>query len=238
LEIYVMASRTELGDLFGSKTPYINEIMVPEQLVSISNPFVIDKNGNTETDGMGPDEHKQIVKNIKVQAPLPEAITFSIGNEVNETFDFFKIKSKLIQTFGGSANLNFDRGISERQYWRSIINQEFTIEMKFDAYYSGKVDVVLPIKRLLLMASPVENNAFGGTVIKDLDAFWSGPPRVNVAFGSLIKFSSVWIKNVTPTFSNKLDNNFDPMSATVSVTLITQDPVGYRNIFTDMKYDL
>ena len=83
--------------------------------------------------------YKDIMRTLEtegVRAPLPETFSISTGNEVNQLFDIFKFGTKIAQ-FSGLVNANYDRGFSERNYWRSIENQELTVELEFNAYYSS-----------------------------------------------------------------------------------------------------
>lgn len=162
--------------------------------------------------------------NIQVRAPLPESIPFLVANETNETFDFLKIRSKLVQVASGGAEINIDRGIAERQFWRGIINQELTYELNFEAYYSGEIDVVIPIKNLLMMSAPVEKSA---TIV---GRYWSAPNNPEIIVGDLYTLNEVLIKNVNVTYGNKIDRAGNPISAVVSITLITRDPMGRNGI--------
>ena len=171
------------------------------------------------------------VKSIRVKTPLPETITFGIGNEINQTWDFMKFKSAIIQTAAPSIGKNFDRGISERFFWRSIENKEITLELNFAAYYSGLIDVVQPINDLMVLGAPIESSFTGGpNDLIYIDAFWNAPPLITVYVGKLLYFTNAIIKDITVAFSNKLDNEFYPMSAQVSVTFITSDPIGYAGL--------
>jgi len=174
-----------------------------------------------------------------VKAPLPESIQFFTSNEVNETFDFFKMRSKLLQTFSQGAEINIDRGLAERSFWRSINNQDITFELNFDMYYSGEVDVVLPIKRLLLMSSPIEKQskaiaerteAFGVPGAENLGNYWAAPTNPKIIVGDIYQLEEVLIKNVNVTYSNKIDRDGNPISAVASITIITREPMGRETI--------
>jgi hypothetical protein len=170
-----------------------------------------------------------------VKAPLPDSIPFFTSNEVNETFDFFKMRSKLLQTFSQGAEINIDRGLAERSFWRSITNQDITFELNFDMYYSGEVDVVLPVKRLLLMSSPIEKQSkaiaertevFNIEGAENLGNYWSAPSNPKIIVGDIYQLEEVLIKNVNVIYSNKIDRDGNPISAVVSITVITREPLG------------
>src|SRR4030066_442743 len=229
-------------------TTYVENTLKTDQLVIFQNTtyktakewYEWDWGGGNEPrtrgDEMGPKNHIEKNRGVRVSAPLPENIPFAVGNEVNEIFDFLKIRSKAVQLLtGGAVRTNIDRGLAERQFWRGIINQDISVDLNFNAYYSGKRDVVDPVGTLLLMAAPVESSVTGG---KDgLLTYWKAPPRIAIRFGSILWFSNCIIKNVNVQWSNKLDSNFDPLSATVNVTFITEDPMGYSTIYTQSRID-
>lgn len=166
-----------------------------------------------------------------VFAPIPDTFSISANNEVNETWDWFKIKSKILQTALPTVGVNIDRGIAERSFWRAINNTEVTLELSFEAFDSGLVDVVIPIKSMFEMFMPQETtyNALGFDF-----AAWKAPHQANIRIGKIVTFNNVIVKNVTANFRNTLDNDFNPMSATCSITFIPQDPLGssgYTRLF-------
>lgn len=178
------------------------------------------------------DEYKAIMAPLEkhgIKAPLPETFGFSTANEVSELFDFFKFAGKIKQTLGFVGS-NYDRGFSERSYWTGLANQDITFELEFNAYTSGALDVVEPVQNLMLLSAPVETlgSATHGNITSAWG--WNQPPECTITFGKILYFTDVLIKNVSVVFSNKLDSNFDPMSATVSITCITKNPIGYAGI--------
>jgi len=203
--------------------PHIHQ-PASEQLVTVRAKTLYDSNK----------EYKAIMKDLEtvgVKAPLPETFGFGTANEVNEIFDIFKFKSQAIQLLSaGALHANYDRGFSERNYWRSIQNQEISVELEFNSYYSGAVDVVEPVQNLMLLAAPVETIG-SATTGKATSAWgWNEPPNVTITFGRILYFTDVLIKSVNVIFSNKLDANFDPMAATVTMTFIPANPIGYAGI--------
>lgn len=220
-----------------SNRPYVETSLNTNQKITFSNPVVYDDGKKVPADskaGSIGSTYKGVKHINVVEAPLPESLPFSVGNEVNELFDIFKFKSQIIQfASAGAVRKNFDRGYTERQFWRSIINQDFTVELKFEAYYSGLVDVVNPIKNLFALSLPVERaraNTYEWAI-----GHWDAPPLISVRFGNIIWFQDVLVKNIAVNWSNKLDNNFDPMSATVSMTMITENPYGIVAVNEHMR---
>lgn len=56
--------------------------------------------------------------------------------------------------------------------------------------------------------------------------FVEGPPMVTMQFGNALRLEKVYISSVAPQFSNILDSNGFPMSATCSITAVMQrDPI-------------
>lgn len=176
-------------------------------------------------------KNKSNSETIEIYAPIPDTFTIGANNEVNETWDWFKIKSKVLQTVAPTVGYNIDRGIAERSFWRAINNTEITLDLSFEAFESGLVDVVTPIKTMFEVFMPQET-AFGKKGLSF--AAWRAPHMANVRVGKILTLNNVIVKNITANFKNTLDADFHPMSATCSITFIPQDPIGsggYSNVF-------
>lgn len=64
--------------------------------------------------------------------------------------------------------------------------------------------------------------------------FVAGPPIARIRFGNVITFKNAYITSVAPQFSNIMDKNGIPMSATVSVTaILEEDPTINDENFSD-----
>jgi hypothetical protein len=182
-------------------------------------------------DPMGPKHLNEANWGARVEAPLPDNLPFTIANEINQPFDFMQVGGKLLQLAQPYKRVNINRGLAERQFWRAIENHELTVDLTFEAYYSSLIDVVNPVKLLMLMAAPVEDSVIaGGSEMVFFDGYWTAPPRITVSFGNFLLLPKVLLKAVNVNWSNKLDDQQLPLSATVSVTMITEDPMGYRAI--------
>lgn len=86
------------------------------------------------------------------------------------------------------------------------------------------------------LASSIDDSSVGqaGSKAFDFLTFVQGPPTVTLRFGSVIKFRNTYITSVAPSFSNILDKEGTPMSATVSVTAILElDPIMDDENFKD-----
>lgn len=176
---------------------------------------------------------------IKVRAPLPETLSLSVQNEVNQMFSVFQVKSDILQYLGGGMGKNFDRGYSQREFWRGPENADITVELHFNAYYSGYIDVMKPTQDLLLLGASRESSFNGGeegVLWLGLDEFWSAPPKVILKFGDYFTHNNMIIKNVEVSYGNKLDNEFNPMSAVASVTMVPTDPMGFASMFGGSRY--
>lgn len=182
---------------------------------------------------------EKFVESIAVKAPLPENISLRIGNEVNQLFSAFQLKSDLVQ-LAGATGVNVDRGFSQREYWRGPENSEMSVELHFNAYYSGYIDVMRPTQKLLLLGASRETSFQGGEkgtgFIGDFDEIWGQPTKAIVMFGNYFYHNNMIIKSVEVSYSNKLDNEFNPMSAVVNVTMIPTDPMGFAVMHGGSRY--
>ena len=163
------------------------------------------------------------MENTAVRAPLPEAITIGLGNVVGQTWDFWKIvKGGAVTsaTLGVSAN----KGVAERQFWQEIEPKDVTTELTFNAYRSAKDDVYLPCQMLLkyAAASDASNSV--------LDFSWRRPAYIDVRIGRIATYYECIIRSVDVVYSNKIDTEGYPISATVSLTFITRDPIGWKQV--------
>lgn len=86
------------------------------------------------------------------------------------------------------------------------------------------------------LASSIQSSPVGqaGSRAFDFLTFVQGPPTVTLRFGNVIKFRNTYITSVAPSFSNIMDRDGVPMSATVSVTAILElDPIMDDENFKD-----
>lgn len=78
------------------------------------------------------------------------------------------------------------------------------------------------------LTNAVSGNTAGDGASRAFDflSFVQGPPTCTLRFGNVIKFPNTYISSVAPQFSNIMDSNGIPMSASVSVTAILElDPL-------------
>lgn len=175
----------------------------------------------------------------QILAPIPEQVAISTGNAYDQTFDILQFKQTVVNWISKGAGKKFTRGISERQYWDGIENQEITLELEFAAYNSGYWDVVVPCRNLMMLATPTERGSTDISTndvegIENLTAHWDEPPHIMVSIGDFLTLNNVGISNCSVSFSNKLDNEFMPLSATASVSFVMIDPFGSNTIVSEM----
>ena len=160
------------------------------------------------------------VENTEVFAPLPETVTIGMANQVGQTWDFWKVL-KNIAVAGGTFGVNANKGIAERQFWQEIELKDVTLELSFVAYESAHDDVFLPCQQLLRYTAASDMGQ------SSLELTWRRPVYVDVVIGRIAKYHECIIKSTDINFSNKLDAGGYPISATVTITFITRDPMGY-----------
>ena len=168
--------------------------------------------------------------NLGIKAPLPESIAISAGSQIEQTWSIMQFKQKAAQALS-SGGINANKGYSERQYWSGIEQTEFQFEVSFNTYYSSKIDVIQPIQSLMSLAIARDSNLLGkglSDALFKVDEFWVAPPTVILRIGKFLHLDNLYMKSVSVTYSNKLDSEFLPMSATASITLVPRDPMGYQ----------
>lgn len=130
---------------------------------------------------------------------------------------------------------------------------EISFEMNFNAYYSAREEVATPVALLMAMSvgrgrSFLSQNEEFPAILRqvlttlrtegvDVDedgveedaadfGFIKRPPYCYVAFGRALTFKECFISSVGVKFSNVLDNEFLPMSASCAVTIkLRRNPV-------------
>lgn len=182
---------------------------------------------------------KDSKKHPRIYAPLPEEITFAYEQEVTEPFGMMKVVGDVARAVtSGVFQASFNRGIAEKSSWMNIVNNEITVELRFDAYQSTLTDVMEPIMDLMLLSAPrgaaltssgETSNARSLGVI-GIDEYWRAPPEISIMLGNILFFPKCVIKSVTPTWSTKLDEFFRPLSATVQLTFINVHPMGFGDL--------
>lgn len=168
--------------------------------------------------------------NLGVKAPIPENIAISAGNQIEQTWSFMQFKQKAATALS-SGGINANKGYSERQYWSGIEPVEFTFEVTFNTYYSSKIDVIQPIQNLMALSVARESNLLTkglSEMMFKVDEFWVSPPTVILRVGRFLLLDKLYIKSLNVTYSNKLDTEYLPMSATASITFLPRDPMGYN----------
>lgn len=113
---------------------------------------------------------------------------------------------------------------------------------------AGKIideDIVQPLGRRLGRDMPSVEQVFSDDENQVVDtagrvfgflSFVAGPPITRIRFGNVVTFRNAYITSVAPSFSNIMDKDGMPMSATVSVTaILEEDPTinddNFRGLF-------
>lgn len=169
------------------------------------------------------DRYLNNMTNTAVKAPLPEAITIGLANTVGQTWDFWKVVkggAVTAATFGVSAN----KGVAERQFWQEIEPKDVTVELMFNAHSDAKQDVYHPCNMLLKYAAASDSDQ------SIADFSWRRPAYIDVRIGRIATYYSCIIRSVDIVYSNKVDPEGFPISATASLTFVTRDPIGWRHV--------
>jgi len=197
-----------------------------------------------------------------VEAPLPETFGVTVGSEFSAPFDGNLVNGTLakVAALQGMAKKT---GMSGNKMYSNPEPSEISFELEFEAYYSAKEEVLLPVALLMTMALGThltmedldastrrflgkadnflgtssentydsvdvasQNTEHWADRISNFIGFIQGPRKVRINFGNTFRLPSVWISSVSPQFSNVLDAEGYPMSATASVTcVLEQEPI-------------
>ena len=166
--------------------------------------------------------YKDNMINTVVAAPLPETVTVGLANTVGQTWDFWKV-AKNLGTLSSTVGLNLSKGIAERQFWQEIEPKDVSVELSFNAMDDARKDVYNPCQMLLKYAAASD-------VVQTFDFAWFRPVYIDVHIGRIATYYNCIIRSVDVNYSNKIDSEGYPISATVSLTFISRDPVGWKLI--------
>lgn len=171
-------------------------------------------------------EYVSKIKGTRVKAPLPANITIGLSNQIGQTWDFWKVGRNLFNassTFGYNTN----KGISERQFWQEVEQKDVSVELVFNAKTNAKHDVYDNCQQLLYYtaASDIDPGFY--------DLAWLRPVYIDVLIGTVATYRTCLIKTCDINYSTQTDADGYPMSATVSLTFITIDPLGFHWALND-----
>lgn len=87
----------------------------------------------------------------KVEAPLPPDFGFTVGSEYTTPFDIGSMSGGLQKLYavGGISN---PVGLRMRKMYANPEPTEISFDMEFNAYYSAKEEVLLPVVTLMVMS--------------------------------------------------------------------------------------
>lgn len=187
----------------------------------------------------------------EIEAALPDAFGISVGSVFTDPFNANVTNDSTAEK--AAAFLNVSRKIGARVtsvFYSGPEPTEMSIELEFNAFYSAVEEVVVPCMSLMLMAVGRQydyrklKGQFTGAVGNYVDRYIQvieesnqsgfaeevglivGPSPVRVKFGKTLYLDAAYIATASPSFSNVLDNQFMPMSATCAITVkIQRNPV-------------
>jgi len=161
---------------------------------------------------------------IVIQAGLPESFAFGVNANYEPRLPN-SITDVAGQKFGAaSIFLPVNRVLQEfsHQVWQSSSPIEFSLPLLFDAKKDARVDVLNPIKTLMMMALPFKKTP------EDILLEPPGPTlldpnrgRISLRIGNFLYIHSVLLVDVNPTWDTRMNKAGVPISASCDVTLRT-----------------
>ena len=178
----------------------------------------------------------------RVTAGLPDGHGVSVGSTFTDPFNKNVGDSSKLQGLATRAATFL--GVSRKPgamatsiYYEGPEPTEISFELNFESFYSAKDEVIIPVMNLMMMGVGREYGLDHITemydffdqfidAINDVDESLTdrigvikGPEICRVRMGKTTVFDRCYISSVAPTFSNVLDNQFLPVSATCSITV-------------------
>lgn len=121
--------------------------------MGISNNHLLDKNKY---------DNKQLIKFIdteyalSVVAPLPETFSVSAGSEITSPFSSFAADGVAASGVALVGGVSSKIGVTTKKLFMGPDSQDFTVDLKFETYYSAYDEVLVPCIKLLFMATGEE----------------------------------------------------------------------------------
>lgn len=195
----------------------------------------------------------------RIKAALPPNFGASVGSAFTDPFNnnvsagsYDSIAEK------ASSYLGFSRKLGSRVtsvFYSGPEPTEISFEMTFESFYSAKEEVIIPVMKLMSLSVGKEvgaeelqeilggfNNVFAEKAneliqsARDFSAgadaikLIQGPPICELKFGKVMRFNRCYVSSVGVSFSNVLDNEQLPVSATCSVTVKIERNVTLQDI--------
>lgn len=190
---------------------------------------------------------------VVVQAHLPDTYGFATGSEITSPFGGYVSDGavgKALALAGATARA----GIKTKKMFTGSTNPDINVELKFEAFYNAKTEVMLPVANLMWMSVGTEGKlpediqaslealiTAGGAVaesvggldknygaevnVPDHLGYYSSPNPVRCEFGRSFIISNAFISNVNIRFSRDVDFDHTPLSAEVSLTITPVEPI-------------
>ena len=161
---------------------------------------------------------------VEIKAGLPESFSFGVNANYEPRLPN-SITDIAGQKFGAATIfLPVNKVLQEfsHQAWQSSSPVELNLPLLFDAKSDARVDVLEPIKKLMMMALPSKRSA---------DSLLLDPPgptlldpnrgRISLGIGKFIYIHSVLLVDVNPTWDTRMNKAGVPISASCDVTFRT-----------------
>lgn len=205
---------------------------------------------------------------LKVVGHLPEEFSIAVGSEISSPFANFAREgtaAKMLAYFTGISN---KVGVTTTKLFMGPEQPDLSLDIEFVAYYNATTEVLAPCIKLLTMAAPTAKDGFKQvkrllrklSVIEDttidtassfaginratdgnrddLIKYLKTPSTCTISFGDTFQLDSVYLSNVSVTFSSVLDNNNIPMRATASLTITPSEPLNKGSLARAFDYKI
>lgn len=87
-----------------------------------------------------------------VEAPLPETFGFSVGSEIGTPFAGYASEGTLAKLIALRFGVTNRIGLVTRKIYQGPEPTEMSFDLTFNAYYSSRTEVILPIVKLMIMS--------------------------------------------------------------------------------------
>lgn len=187
------------------------------------------------------------VETVSIRTPLPENFMLSLGTSWDNPFN--QPVSNLVGSSGAlpgqaidtlSTGVTAAMGFTTLNKWLSAAVWTGGSMLKLDlpfvlqAYENPKKEIVETMRELMKLVAPSE---YAGKFLKAPGPYMSSPnsegvrgDEITVNVGNFFTMSPCIIDNVSETFDTQFDENGDPISVTINVSVVSY--------FTTTKEDL
>lgn len=203
-----------------------------------------------------PLRHKVVIAGggYRVEAALPDQFGVGVGADISSPFAGFASGGNAANLLATYTGVTAKVGLFVKKIYLGPDQPDFSMDLRFEAYYSAYDEVVLPVGTLMMMTAGTKNTAKneiekfnarnvdnaqqGG--IKDerlaqltsFITYLQSPGSVSVLFGEFLTVRNCLISAVNPSWGNVLDAAGNPMYADVSITFTLEEPLTTGTIAT------